>query len=255
MTANTNFYAAPAPTGNDANDGLTVGTPKTFMGMYNFICNAYDLGGHRAFINLAAGTYTDQFLNQAWIGGGRVLFIGDTVTPSNVLINCSVEADAMNVGTIAPGAIVFQGCKFVSANGDGLSFGTINCGSGNMQMNNCEFGAVVGSQIHITGTTTNFLVTDVYTISGNATNHVLVESGAAYVDQGNGITLTGVPAFSGAFAATKLTGTIDMTGNLFTGTATGSQFNINTGVFTAVGAGTIPGSTAGTVSNGGVFIQ
>ena len=70
------------------------------------------------------------------------------------------------------------------------------------------------------------------------------------------ITLTGTPAFN-QFAYASRVGVMQVWQSTFSGSATGSRYNVDTNsvIFTNVGvASFLPGNTAGTSSTGGQYV-
>ena len=89
-----------------------------------------------------------------------------------------------------------------------------------------------------------------YTISGAAVIHKIANAGG-YIEFNAGVTLTGTPAFSAAYAYSIRGGLIQVGGGSFTGSATGSRYYAdNNGVILLSGL-TFPGDSAGTTATGG----
>ncbi len=249
LTTNTSYYVAT--TGSDSNPG-TSGSPwLTIQHAINYLMSSIDLAGYTATISVAAGTYTGGVsVGAAFTGGGTVQLSGDTTTPSNVIIS-TTSADAIYVGN--GGELSVRGFKLQTAtSGGGIHAGPngIISVNGNMNMGACynnHFTALLpGSYISINAN---------YTISGGVT------SGSHWTGQQNGaidatgltITLTGTPAFSVAFAYAD-GAYLDVYGNTFSGSATGSRYSaLNCGVINTNGGGAtyLPGNSSGSGTNPG----
>ena len=96
-----------------------------------------------------------------------------------------------------------------------------------------------------------------YSISGASGAHINVGTGASAQIALHTITLTGTPAFSGAFAKAFDAGTLNISGCTFTGSATGPRYSATgNGVIDTAGAGAtyLPGNAGGSVATGGQYI-
>lgn len=127
-----NFYVSPS--GNDGNDGLTVGTPwKTILHATLTVLNNYIGPNATAQINIAAGTYTISVSDGsgAFLGTpsnwSQINYVGDPVTPSNVIIDGSLltNGQAFYIGQNSAGVYVgvngFQIQNFGGGKGRGFN--------------------------------------------------------------------------------------------------------------------------------------
>lgn len=95
-----------------------------------------------------------------------------------------------------------------------------------------------------------------YTISGGGTRHWFTTTGALIQCVSKTITLTGTPAFSTGFLIASRNGGALISGNTFSGSATGTYYIVS---FTAwadvAGAGGtyLPGNAAGSTATGGQY--
>jgi hypothetical protein len=95
-----------------------------------------------------------------------------------------------------------------------------------------------------------------YTISGGALRHWYSSVFGWIHCIGHTVTITGTPAFSGAFAFSYF-GYMNVSGCTFSGSATGARYYsgangiINTG---GAGASYLPGDTAGSTASGGQYV-
>lgn len=74
-TANITLYVAT--TGNDANDGLTLGTP--LRNIQTAVSRVPQIVNHAVTINVAAGTYTENITVSGFMGYGSINIVGDSV--------------------------------------------------------------------------------------------------------------------------------------------------------------------------------
>jgi hypothetical protein len=68
-----------------------------------------------------------------------------------------------------------------------------------------------------------YSLSNAYTIAGSAAYHLYINGGMAFHEQ-SAATLTGTPAFSGAFVAAVNAGALQSIGSTFTGAATGQRY-------------------------------
>ncbi len=88
------------------------------------------------------------------------------------------------------------------------------------------------------------------------TKHTIFQGGDQSVDVNLPVTLTGTPAFSGAFALSYAGGASMLYGNTFSGAATGVRYSAagNGVIYTNGAAGTyFPGNSAGSTGSGGQY--
>jgi hypothetical protein len=251
LTANTTIFVSPSATGNDATGtGLTASSAyATLSHAYNWAQSALDLGGFTLIISALAGTFaagltaTGPIVGQtspviiqgaasastiiSTVGGAPIIaFNGAVIQPSSMTLTASGAGSA---------CISSQGSGSVVTLGTGLVFGT-------------------ASQAHIQAVNLGqVLLTNSYTITGNASTHWFVENFAA-INNGNvpiTVTLTGTPAFSNAFALAAAMGLINPSSIVtFVGSATTTTIRYNTSgggqIATSLsGSSYLPGGTAG----------
>lgn len=87
-TANITLYVST--TGNDANDGLTVGMPV--RNVQTAINRIPQVKNHTVTINIADGNYAEDLLISGSMGGFDFSIIGNQATPGNVKVN-SIKAE------------------------------------------------------------------------------------------------------------------------------------------------------------------
>ncbi|MBX6376292.1 MAG: hypothetical protein IRZ13_18960 [Acetobacteraceae bacterium] len=263
-----------SPTGNDANDGRTVGTPfKTIQKAWDTLAHDYDLKGRTATIQLAPGTYNAGLLatgtltgqNTGPVGGletrlpAGVVLRGDPVTPSNVIINVAVGPAVMarngarlevtGVRLLSGGAVGTDydanGRALAALTGAVVVFGSV------------EFGAC--TDMHISATHGGYVSSngEGYSIVGDAPNHVYASTGGIAILAGSAVTLQGTRNFSRAFAQAQVLGSMFLYNMIFGGSATGTRYVAQAnGVIATNGGGAsyLPGDAAGTTDTGGQYI-
>lgn len=235
--------------GSNSNDGLTNSAGGAFLTIAKAmtVAAALDLGGNAVTVQVGAGTYAEAVTLAPLIGGTGTL-IGDTTTPSNVVISAT-SAHAVQA-TNGNRAWTVRGFKLTTTTaGYGLH---INNGSA-ITYNNLDFGAASGGQITVLNVS-SAICTGNYSISGGAPCHWFSDSNSTILSDADTITLSGTPDFSTAFAFAHGGAMLKLDGNTFSGSATGKRYQVQNGAVIFVnGAGTsyLPGNTAGTGTNFG----
>lgn len=246
-----------ASTGNDTNNGLTgtrTGALLTIQRAYDLLAGKYDTAGLTAIIQLADGVYLAGLaVGTAWSGGGKIILLGNTPFPANVVI--STAGAAINVLTPLPAQLTLQGFLVTSS----VTFGIAMQASGSLSIVSMWFGACAAIQIY-SGAPGSFIIANNYVIVGSASEHALCNFGGGFAPVGAKITLLGVPNFAAAYAyVTRLSwqGDDSLT---FIGSATGPRYLIDTGGVIYTGAGGpnyFPGNVAGaggTTAGGGFYV-
>ena len=221
--------------GNDSNSGLSntsTGAFLTLQRAWDIVSKTLDLGGWTATIQIGDGTYTAGVLATSDSVGGEIIFLGNAGTPTNVLVsvasgncfnfNCrtSVTLQSLKVAAAAGYGVIGQYGSRITV-GTGMDFGV--CSVAHLR---ATFGARIFSSSN-------------YTISGGSQYHITAYLAALVELSGGTITLTGTPAFSGAFIyiASDATASVSST---FSGSATGYRY------ITATGGQLFPSSTSDT---------
>ena len=252
LTATTNFYVT---TGGSDSNACTLANPcLTINHALTYVQQNYDLGGQTVNINVADGTYSTPVSFTTPFVGGIPNLIGDVTTPANCIITSSTATPAFYTGN---GVVLYiSGFKITNTgtSGDGIQADTYSVVNIN---GNMTFGAASGSKMHaINHAIIN--ITTGYTDTGNANYHWYASDGGLISDVTGSttITLTSTPTYSVAYAGASRLGEVSLYGQTFSGSASGVRYSatynamVNTG---GNGSTYIPGSTAGTTSNGGVY--
>lgn len=248
LSSGANYYVAT--TGNDSTGNGLSGNPwATLPHAYQWVLQNIDTAGYNVTINVADGTYSAGVnVTAPLVGGGQLLFVGDTSTPANCIISSSSNCFTSYIGI--PTSIA--GFKCISSGGAAIA--AVNGGqlyiNGKMEYGTCgsqHFNIQgVGSYINIGAYN--------YTISGGATAHWACGFGAnsIAITGGSVITLTGTPNFSSAFATIGECALCVCNNLTFSGSATGQRFTVSNGGHISTnggGANYLPGNSAGSGTN------
>ena len=85
----------------------------TIQKAINTVANDIDLAGYNVTIQVAAGTYTGAVTVSApWVGAGNVTLLGDTTTPSNVVLS-PASGSALIVGVQATSTTGSNGARLL----------------------------------------------------------------------------------------------------------------------------------------------
>jgi hypothetical protein len=249
LTADRTYYVRAD--GNDTNTGLVNSAGGAFLTIQKAIDVAcgLDISIYNVTIQVGAGTYTGSNALKPFVGAGYIRIVGNTSTPSNVLISTSQDC-FYSAGTW-DGLYKLEGMKPASANSDAIQVGHSGA---NVQFGSIEFGACPnGVHMHcFLGTLTAI---SSYSITGGAVNHILCYNGGVVDTAGYTITLTGTPAF-GIFCRSRSVGAVAVHSSTYSGSATGTRYECTlNGIINANGAGAnyLPGNAAGSVSTGGQY--
>ncbi len=247
LTSNLIYYVST--TGSDSNNGLTV--PTAFLtGQHAInIASTWDLNGFTITIQFENGTYNGNIivLDGLWLTG-TLIIQGDTTTPGNVVFSYSggsntIQARLSSVCTV-------QGIQFSGTNVTSY----INSGFNSIiNVNNCIFGANIG--YHLYARTQGIIeLNGPVTIAGSSKAFWRTELQGIIRSVSQTITIISIPAFSDAFASAAEFSSMEINSNTYSGSATGSQYDITANSMIYTNGGTLPGSTAGSTATGGQFV-
>lgn len=251
-------YFVDVNLGNDANDGLAVGSGRAFRTINHAIsvATAFDLYGKNMKIKLADGTYPENVSLGNYVGRttqghtGPIIIEGNTGNISAVTIapptgNCftavqtgGFEWDLQYLRVTSTNAA----CIYADA-GAWVCVNNINFASSGAQHM-----APIGGFIEVTGN---------YTISGSAQYHVLLGvQGKLLFTGGQTVTVAGTPVFTNFLLATNLSFASIPSSTIFSGAAIGQRYQVTTNsVVDTGGSGAtfLPGNAAGVTSTGGIY--
>jgi hypothetical protein len=144
LTANRTYYVAT--TGNDSNNGLTVGSPfLTIQKAVDVICGTLDCSSYTVTIQVADGTYTlsSQITLYPYLGTKPVIIQGNASTPANCIINSSVAGSTLFY-VASPFQWTIRGFDMANSGSDA---NCVKAFDGMVLIQNCRFGSTTGTQI------------------------------------------------------------------------------------------------------------
>jgi hypothetical protein len=253
LGANRTYYVRTD--GSDSNDGFLNTSAGAFLTLQKAIDVAYgkiDLAGFDVTIQIADGTYTAGCsIIAPQLGPGTITLQGNNTSPANVVISQAGD----NAIFITNGA--YLAVKDLKLQTTTSGHGILATRNGVVEFQNLNFGTCAGRHIRAEdGAIVSALGN--YAISGGAANHWQASGpGATIRCTGKTIALSGTPNFSSAFAYALIGGVMVIDSNSFSGSATGVRYlsqensilHVNGG-----GATYLPGNSAGSVANGGIYI-
>ncbi|MGH6922224.1 MAG: DUF2793 domain-containing protein [Propylenella sp.] len=254
LTAARSYYCNDS-TGDDGNDGQASGS--AFATLQKAIDEAAKLDSsiYDVTINVAAGTYAATGLvAKNMVGAGKIVIIGDETTPANVVIE-STNSGGITLYSEARTLYELRGARLTHSGG-GTAYGIRAERFGVIKFQNVEFNT--GYFTHIRAADYGIVeATGNYSIIAGASVHWWAVTGQIRV-VGRTVTLTGTPAFSGAaFALCQRLAAMVVSGNTFSGSATGKRYDVseNADIFTNGGGATyLPGNAAGSTATGGQYV-
>lgn len=247
LGATLNLYVNPS-SGVDSNNGTSPTSAfRTIQAAAISAYTSYNFNNNSLNINLAAGTYTSPVaLLGMPIGCTAINLIGNTSSPSSVVLNITNGVAIFgNIGvnlTVSGMSVQASGS---GANGYGILSQQSTMLISNCILNSCGFTQIqsnAGGLVNVASST--FQGTSQYSMAA-------VQGGAI---QAASTTLTYSGAvYTSATVAANMTGTCQLLGTTFAGSATGSRYNAATNgvIFTnGAGANFIPGNSAGVATTG-----
>ncbi len=244
LTASKSYYVST--TGSDSNNGSS-GNP--FLTIQNAIeiASNFDVGLYNITINVEDGTYTENLIFKSFVGYGKIIINGDTVTPSNVVI---AGGSGIGVkGLFATGSYDIRGLTLTGTASNIQLFGT------RLYFRNIDFKSS-GSQIYLLDGSVLIAEGD-YEVSASCARHIWAAAGGFVQIVNRTITITGTPAWSAGFMVAGGLSNMLVYGNTYSGSATGVRYVVvgNSVVQTAGGgASYFPGDSAGSTSSGGQYL-
>lgn len=238
--------------GNDNNDGLANTSGGAFLTVQKAIdvASGLDNGGYDITIRIGTGTFTATNTLKSFIGSGRIVIRGNASDMTSTVI--STTSSNCFTGSSHVGVYHLEYMKLQTTT-SGVCIGAV--GGGKITWGNIDFGAC--ASYHVYGESSAYLSAAAnYTVSGSAIAHYAAYDLCHIRAQSITVTVSGTPAFSGAFASAGRLGNIVATSITFSGSATGKRYDstmnavINSG---GGGASYFPGGTSGTTATGGLY--
>lgn len=254
LTADRTLYVRSDALYSDAPGRLdsVAGACLTWQQAVN-LAAALDFGGHTVTLQHGAEgahTFTASTNFPTFTGGGRLIVKGSS-TPGDTDFNVSGADTFYMDNTVIP--IGFQ--NLTARGGSGAVFSIVNgtrceIGSGVI------FGAAASYHIWVHDSKSLlYCLNATVTINGSAVCWLFINMGGAFVEA-SAFTMTGSPAFSGAFVQALSGGTVQSVATTFTGATTGVRYNssLNSVINTfGGGANYFPGNSAGLTATGGIY--
>lgn len=246
--------------GSDSNNGLANTSGGAFLTIQKAIdvAASLDTSIHDVTIQIASGTYTTStglVLKNA-AGAGIINLVGDTTTPSNVVISTNGAMTTLNAIILARSVQTrwaVRGFR-INSTASGTVFGIHSSANSYIEWQALDFGA--GTTQHLRADDGGVLrCTGNYSISAGAGLHATAAVGGVLRCQSVTVTLTGTPAFT-TFIEAFLNGSVIANGNTYSGSATGVRYSASlNGAINTQGAGAtyFPGDTSGTTATGGQY--
>jgi len=250
LTGNRTYYVRSD--GSDSNDGLADtpgGAFATRQHAWDVIVQSLDLGGYQ--VTVQCGPSSDPtgstLMDQSPIGG-RVVFTGDTTTPSN----CTISSTADCFKLTASAQVKIEGFSLASS-----ANGVYAVGAGaSVEIGNNSYGACTGFHLRADDQAYIAAYTS-YSISGSAGRHAHATRLAVVNATGPfTVTLSGTPAFSAGFVFATQCAVVGYNSVTFSGSATGARYSATlNAVINSFGGGAsyFPGNSAGSTTTGAQY--
>jgi hypothetical protein len=241
-------YFVDQSLGNDGNDGLSVGAGAfASIGKAVEAAMMIDTGGNDITLKLAQGTYNlAQPINVdfALVGGGRLVVEGDPGAPDLVVMDAVDQ-----VFTVAQGEVLLRGLTLQNTSS---SVATISArGNSHLLLDSVTFGEAGG---HIEARGARLTLAGACLIDGDTGYHLHLSDGARFDGNGQTVTLTGAPDFVDAFCVCTHTSIARFAGQSFSGSATGTRYDLSANAVIDSGGVVLPGHVAGSTQTGGVYL-
>lgn len=252
LVNNRTYYVAP--TGSDSNDGSASKPFLTIQKAVDVVATSLAIApGVTVTVQLADGTYAlqDTLTLRRFIGAGSIKIVGNTTSPSSVVItNTSTSTHSTQVFAASDADYTVDGVRMESTVGAPIAF---LADGGALKIGKVEFGPGFLSHIHAVDGGRIDVVAD-YAITGGATHHVVADRGAIVNVNGRTITISGTPTFT-AFATAQKAAVLQASSLTFSGAASGQRYlaALNGVIHTGGGASYFPGSIAGSTNAGGQY--
>lgn len=254
LGSNLALYVNPS-TGSDTNNGQAATPWQSLQHAWAVIQQSFDFAGYTITLHMADGIYTSGLIASGplhgALGAGSLVIVGNTGTPTNVTFNFLGNGVVAQSGAgMTVSGINFAGLTGTGQNGNGLIAGTggiINIGTG------VVFGTCMAAHM-LAQQGGQIVAAQPYTIAGGAGNHMIANGGGSEIIIQQPVTLTGTPAFAIQFAKADILGEISLIGATYSGAATGVRYIANGNAVINSGGNTLPGSAAGSVMSGGLFL-
>ena len=208
------------------------------------------MGQHDITISVADGTYSEDVIAAGSpVGNGTITLSGNLTNPENVLISASDHA----LQITERARLSIEGLKIETSSGCAIY---ANTGGLLTIKGDLIIGEGPQAQLRVSDNASQIKVSGDIELEVAGGIGIYAQRGAVFDMQNKTITLTGTPAYS-YFLVSSETAVVLISGNTFTGSATGTRYSVRELSLCKTsngGASYLPGDAAGAVSNGGLYI-
>lgn len=252
LVANRTYYVRSD--GSDSNTGLVDSAGGAFLTIQKAVdvVSLLDVSSFIVTIQVGDGTFAG-FELKPYAGIGPVILRGNNSTPANVVITTA----SASVNTIYGEDAGFWRLLDFAVSHTGVNSSIDAVGETRVEFGNLRFGAAGAYQFRTRRGARGIAISN-YAITAGAIAHFFAGQNSTIEAYTITTTLTGTPAFSGAFAQARHSAVITHEGGSFSGSATGKRYTSETnGYIDTDGAGEtyFPGDAAGTTADGGWYDQ
>lgn len=257
LTTNRTYYVRTD--GSDSNNGLANTSGGAFLTLQKAwdVASTLDLSTYNLTISVAddgGSPYTAGInFNKMPLGGAAINITGNATTPDSCEIAASGDVFAVNMPITTP--LTISGFYVSSSTGNGVRQVAV----GQLFLGAMKYGSVHSSGAHIRGEVPGSKIRCLsnYEISGGGGRHVFVTEEGFIRMTGLTVTLTGTPAFVTNFASASQNSYLQISGNTYSGSATGARYSsVSAATIDTAGGGAtyLPGDSAGSTATGGQYI-
>jgi hypothetical protein len=254
LTAARTYYVRTD--GSDSNTGLANTAGGAFLTLQkamDVIASTLDMAGYSITVQVGAGTYAAGVTGKVCVGQAtpaNLLWLGDATTPANVELDL---ASGICFDASGPGVgFRVQGFDLNSGDYSGL----VTDYQGVLEFRDVIFGDCGFSHTYAAHGGTLHQLGD-YEIDGDSSYHHLLDADGHIASfDASTVTVTGTPAFS-YFMWASGTATAELLSVAYTGSATGTRYNVELNATVNVfggGANYFPGDVAGATATGGQYV-
>ena len=246
LTAPRSFFV-DAIQGSDTGSGMGQAS-DAFASLSRALAAALglDTGGHDITIEIAPGTYALAevlSVGTGLIGGGKLIIQGNSADPDAATIEATERAIVVSSGQVLLRRVRLQNSSTANA------VVTV-ARHGEVILDEVTFGPA-GGHMDIAGG--RVVLGGGYAIKGGAAYHLRVSEGGLYDGSAQPVTLQDIPSFSDAYINCSEGSVARISGQGFTGNATGKRYDLSTNGVIVAGGNTLPGDMAGTTQTGGQY--
>jgi hypothetical protein len=165
LAANTSFYVSTS--GNDANTGQTSGAAWATLQHAATFISKYNANGFTITVNVANGTYA-PFTMLPVGGNGTVNYVGNTATPTNVVISANNISAVTAFGVLGQSLNGFELIATGAAPTDSLGACLYEAAQSSLTISNMVFGTCYGDGAFVQQSNLN-VGSGTFAVSGGST--------------------------------------------------------------------------------------